>query len=180
MDEQPFQPEFAENRRRPLRADRLLESLVARGVEFVVIGGFSLAAHGIVRATNDLDIVPSPEDANLRKLAAALLDIDAQPMLADDFELPLRPDADGLAAGGNWVLTTQFGRLDVMQFVDGVAGYHQLRNRATAAVVPGVGTALMFASVDDLIAMKTAAGRPQDLLDIADLERARSVADAEH
>ena len=40
----------------PLRALELMETLLRHGVEFVVIGGFSLAAHGYVRGTKDLDI----------------------------------------------------------------------------------------------------------------------------
>lgn len=50
-------------RRRPprLQAEPLLSTLRRHGVEFVVIGGFSLAAHGVVRGTQDIDIVPAPE-----------------------------------------------------------------------------------------------------------------------
>jgi hypothetical protein len=158
-----------------LQPEPLLQALVTADVAFVIIGGFSLAAHGIVRATKDIDIVPDPDPANLSRLAAALRTLDAEPLLADDFdpgEIGIDLDAVGLGLGGNWVLRTRFGRLDVMQDVAGVRSYDDLRSRAVTVELPDVG-APAFAGIDDLVAMKTAADRPQDRLDIADLERAR-------
>lgn len=160
----------------PLRPLDLLAALRAYHVEFVVIGGFSLAAHGYVRGTKDVDIVPNPEPGNLRRLWEALQDLDATPMLGDlaAEELPLTFDADGLlAGGGNWVLQTRLGRLDVMQWVPGVRGYAQLVEGAIRPDLPGMADPPAFAGRDDLIAMKHAAGRPQDLQDIAALEGAR-------
>jgi hypothetical protein len=154
----------------------MLRLLLDHSVQFIVIGGFSLSVHGIVRATKDIDIVPEPRRANLRRLAGALADLEAEPLLADDFspgELGIRLGEEGLALGGNWVLRTRLGRLDVMQAVDGAPDYAGLRHRAVPAEVPNAGECL-FASLDDLIAMKLAAGRPQDRIDVASLERARS------
>jgi hypothetical protein len=160
----------------PLQIEPMLRLLLDHSVEFIVIGGFSLSVHGIVRATKDIDIVPNPWRENLRRLAKALTDLNAEPLLADDFdidELGIRLDEDGLAVGGNWVLRTRLGRLDVMQAVEGVSDYAELRRRAVTAEVPNAGDCL-FASLDDLIAMKLAAGRPQDKIDVASLERART------
>jgi hypothetical protein len=158
-----------------LQAERLLRNLREHGVELVIIGGFALSAHGVVRATKDIDVVPDPAPANLRRLASALRALDAQVMLADDFapsELGIEPDEEGLALGGNWVLRTSLGRLDVMQDVPGMRGYDALRTRAVEVEVAEAGR-LPFAGLDDLIAMKVAAGRPQDELDVASLLRAR-------
>jgi hypothetical protein len=158
-----------------LQIEPLLALLDRHGVDLVIIGGFSLSAHGVVRGTKDIDIVPAPDAGNLRRLAAALRDLDAEVMPADDFdprELGIEPDEEGLALGGNWVLRTRLGRLDVMQDVPGVAGYGQLRDHAVEIEVPDAGR-FRFAGYDDLIAMKRAAGRPQDELDIVALERAR-------
>jgi hypothetical protein len=160
----------------PLQAEALLAVLVEHAVDFVVIGGFSLAAHGVIRGTKDIDTLPDPEPANLGRLATALRDLAAEPLLADDFdpaELGIAPDERGLALGGNWVLRTRLGRLDVMQDVPGVRDYESLRSRSVAYEIPGAGL-VRFAGLDDLIAMKDAAGRPQDRLDIASLQRARS------
>lgn len=138
-------------------------------VEFVVIGGFSVAAHGYVRATNDLDIVPAPAPANLRRLAAALRELDAEVELGDMAadELGLEPDEHGLSVGGNWGLRTRYGRLDVMQDIPGVRSYAELR--AGALSIGGV----LYAGYEQVIAMKAASGREQDLTDIGALEAAR-------
>jgi hypothetical protein len=158
-----------------LQAEALLAALAAHGVEFVIIGGFALSAHGVVRGTKDVDVVPDPRVVNLRQLASALRDLGAEVMLADDFdpaELGITPDEAGLSLGGNWVLRTRLGRLDVMQDVAGVSGYDTLRAGAVQRDVVGAGS-FWFSGLDDLIAMKVAAGRPQDELDVTSLHRAR-------
>ncbi len=159
----------------PLQAEALLATLIEHRVEFVVIGGFALAAHGVVRGTKDVDIFPAPEPENRARLGIALQALRAEVLLADDFdpaELGIAPDADGLALGGNWVLRTRLGRLDVMQDVAGAADYNSLAAGAVEHEVAGAGP-VKFAGLDDLIAMKVAAGRPQDEIDVVSLERAR-------
>lgn len=155
----------------------LLRMLVEHDVEFVVIGGFALAAHGVVRGTKDVDIVPLPTRDNLERLVRALEELDAEQRELENFrpeEIPLQLDVDALGEGGNWFLTTRFGWLDVMQFVEGVSSYDDLRRRAVDRDLPGVPRAVWFAGRDDLIAMKRAAGRRRDLDDVAELEAARS------
>jgi len=159
----------SEPARGALNPQALLDCLAAHRVEFVVIGGFSVAAHGVVRATKDVDVVPEPSAANRRRLAAALVELDAQvdllEMEAD--ELGITPDEEGLAAGGNWVLQTIHGRLDVMQDVPGLRSWEQLR---AGAVERG---GVLYAGYEQLVSMKSAAGREQDLMDIAALRAAR-------
>ena len=156
-------------RRTPLNPRALLEALCAHGVAFVVIGGFAVVANGVVRATKDVDIVPEPTDANRARLAAALRALRAEVDLGDmpAHELGLEPDEEGLAAAGNWVLRTIHGRLDVMQDVPGVSSWEHLR--AGALESGGV----LYAGYDELISMKAAAGRDEDLTDIAKLRAAR-------
>lgn len=165
----------AHRREPPLRPLDLLAALRAHSVEFVVIGGFSLAAHGYVRGTKDVDIVPEPSRSNLRRLLRALKSLDAEPLAIGDFspnevlELSLK----NLELGGNWLLRTRFGRLDVMQYVTGMQSYEDLRQGAVEPELPELEAGVPFAGLDDLIALKRAAGRDEDLRDIAELERAR-------
>lgn len=158
----------------PLRALDLLAVLREHDVEFVVIGGFALAAHGYVRGTKDLDIVPDPSRGNLRRLLGALESLDAEPLAVGDFEPGeiIELNLENLALGGNWLLRTRFGRLDVMQYVEGMQSYQQLREEAITPDFEALPSHTLFAGRDDLIALKRAAGRDQDLIDIAQLEQA--------
>ena len=156
-------------RRRALDPRALLAALRAHHVEFVVIGGFCVVAHGVVRATKDVDIVPAPSAANRARLAGALSALLAEVDLGDmpPHEPGLQPDEEGLAAGGNWMLQTIHGRLDVMQDVPGLSSWAQLRARALES------GGVLYAGYEDLIGMKSAAGRDEDLIDIAKLRAAR-------
>lgn len=159
----------------PLDAEALLCVLRDHGVEFVVIGGLAVAAHGYVRATKELDIVPRPEPDNRRRLFAALLSVEAEPVEVGDLavdELPVAFAPEALDQGGNWALRTTRGRVDVMQWVAGVGSYDELSAGALVVELPGVGE-VRFAGYDDLVTMKRAAGRPEDRADLARLREAR-------
>lgn len=162
----------------PLRPEPLLAVLDSHRVDFIVVGGYAVAAHGFPRATKDIDICPDPSSENLARLADALSALDAKPLGLDDFlpgEFELRPDLEGLSAGGNWVLATRYGRLDLMQHLDGLGegggGWAELRPKATLRSF--LGHQCFFCSYEDLIAMKSAADRAQDRVDVATLRAAR-------
>ena len=161
-----------------LDAEALLRTLLDHQVDFLLIGGLAVAAHGYPRATKDVDVVPAPESENRRRLHAALVTLGAEPLEVGDFradELPVPFTPEGLDAGGNWALRTASGRIDVMQWVPGIdGGYDHLRAHAIEVAVPGLG-AILFAGYDDLVRMKRTAGRPQDLADLHALEQLREV-----
>jgi len=154
--------------------DELIAALADAGVEYVLIGGLAVAAHGFPRATKDVDIVPAPEPSNLERLAALLRALDARHHGLGGFdpsEFPFDPhDPTQLGEGGNFVLTTRLGRLDVMQWVPGIPGERAFQHLARGAVDVALnGRRVSLCSRDDLIAMKRAAGRPQDLVDLQEL-----------
>jgi hypothetical protein len=153
----------------------LLRALHERDIEYIVVGGFAVTAHGFTRVTKDLDIVPSPAPENLGRLAEMLRDIDATMLDTGDFgpqEMPADPTrADDLAMGGNFCLLTDLGRLDVMQWLGGIDFddlYAELDPGAIESEVDDI--PVRVCGLDHLLMMKRAAGRPQDLEDIRRLD----------
>lgn len=149
------------------------------GVEHVLIGGLAVNAHGVIRSTRDVDICPSPDPANLARLADLLrlwgvrqLGVGEDGFEAD--ELPFDPArAEDLAKGGNFRLETPLGVLDLMQWVPGIdpdGAYPTLAADARTAAAFGI--EIQVCSLAALRTMKRAAGRPQDLQDLADLDAA--------
>lgn len=154
----------------PLRLDAILRTLVEFGVEFVVVGGVAVQAHGYLRGTGDLDIVPKPTLLNLSRLAEALADLEAKPWRAT---LPVDvTDPQLLQSVPLAPLATRHGRLDVLNIAhtSGAPGsFDELMERALVVDLDGLSVAI--AGIDDLLRMKRAAGRPQDLTDIGALTR---------
>lgn len=143
----------------------LLKALVDGEVEFVVIGGIAVAAHSVVRATEDLDLVPSPEAANLDRLLGVLDRLDARLTLNLDRGIDDRA-RDAVRRGRNLTVTTSLGDLDVVQALPGVPSYEALAGDALAVELHG--TAFRVCSRAHLIAMKQ---ERASALDRADLER---------
>jgi hypothetical protein len=143
-------------------------TLARHRVDFVAIGGWAVIGHGSTRNTRDVDFVASTEPDNLTRLEAALAELDAQLWGVDAHLLGIDLDARTLAEGGNFTLVTRAGGLDFFNEVPGGAPYEQLRARSVVAEL-GDGLSIRIAGIDDLVAMKRAAGRPQDLRDIATL-----------
>jgi hypothetical protein len=153
----------------------LLRHLSDRGVRHIIIGGFAVVAHGHVRASKDLDIVPEPSRENLERLVSALTDANAADLAIGDFdplEIPLSATRiDDLEQGGNFRLTTDLGALDIMQWASGIetdALYHELAGEALEGDLEGL--KVRVCGLEHLRAMKRAAGRPQDLEDLNRLE----------
>jgi hypothetical protein len=158
----------------------LLRTLLQYDAEFVLIGGFALGFHGVPRGTKDVDIVPDPNTANMKRLWEALESLDAAPVEHSDpdfraEEMPVPFTLEGLLEGGNWALNTRLGRLDLMPEVAGVDSYEELRADAVKADLPELGRPIWIAGRDDLVTMKQEAGRPQDLIDVQALQMAEGL-----
>lgn len=149
---------------------RILSALAEHGVDFVVVGGVAVQAHGHGRSTRDLDVVPRPDLVNLSRLGETLASLEARllrggrPVDVTDPQLlkraPLMP------------LMTRYGRLDLLNLAlttGAPSSYDGLRERAYEAQIDG--RAVLVAGLDDLIRMKRAAGRDVDLQDIGALTR---------
>ena len=149
------------------RPSRILRALAKGGVEFVVIGGYAAIAHGSPRLTNDLDISYSPEPANLEALGGVLVGLEAQ-LRGVDEDVPFEPDARALRQVEMLTLDTKLGPLDLLAVPGGGPGWAALRRDAIEVDLDGI--TVPVASLDHLRAMKRAAGRPQDLLDIDELD----------
>ena len=147
---------------------RIFEVLARRDVDYVVIGGIAVIAHGHTRNTRDVDLMAAPERANLERLAAVFRDLGARLSGVDAHLLDVDVyDPGTLASGANFTLETDAGGLDYFNQVPGAAPYQELRERALVVDLEGLRIAV--AGLDDLIRMKQASGRPQDLSDIAAL-----------
>ena len=153
-----------------LDVEQMLRRLAEASVDFVVIGGIALVLSGSARLTRDLDIVFASDPENLEHLGRVLVDLGAQLRDVEE-DVPFVPDERALANVRLLTLATDAGWLDVHREVAGVRSYEALRDAAQQVELGGF--TVNVASLDDLIAMKRAAGRPQDLVDVAELETIR-------
>jgi hypothetical protein len=154
-------------RRAELDVERLLRALVDGSVDFVVIGGVAAVLHGSARLTFDLDICFAYDPANLDALGAVLLTLGAQRRGVPD-DVPFIADGATLKRIDVLTLTTVAGDLDVLRVPSGAPRYDVLRAHADRFDIGGF--EVRVASIEDLIAMKAAAGRDKDRADVAELE----------
>ena len=147
----------------PFDPIRLLEVLDAGGVRFVVIGAVAGRILGSPTVTRDLDVCYASDDENLRALATVLVRLHAR-LRGADTGVPFRLDARTLRAGDTFTFTTDAGDLDILRTPAGTLGFEELVRSAQRVDLGGL--TVRVASLDDLIRMKRAAGRPKDLVEV--------------
>lgn len=145
--------------------DRLLTAIA--DVEFIIIIGIAGGLHGAARATYDVDIVYRRDPANLGRLVAGLAPF-APYLRGAPPALPFRWDVDTLTRGLNFTLTTTVGDIDLLGEVIGGGGYDDLLSDSIEIALFGVKCRTV--TLEKLIALKRAAGRPRDFDAIAELE----------
>jgi hypothetical protein len=149
------------NELRRFLPERILEVLFRHQVRFILIGGVAAQAHGSPIITADLDICYARDKDDLERLAAALAELGAT-RRGLPHDAPRMPPLDTrtLRAGGLFTLTTVFGDFAVLATPDPGFDFERLLKHAVFTTVHG--NTIAVASLEDLIAMKRAAGRPKD------------------
>lgn len=146
-----------------LHADRLLRELLDAQVRFVLIGGLAAQVHGSPSLTGDVDICFALDRDNLRRLAGVLTSLTAiRRGMPTDVSAPL--DDRALRAGDVFTLSTRYGDLDLLAHPDPGLDFDTLLGRSILAEILGV--PVRVAGLDDLMAMKRAAGRPKDRIEL--------------
>jgi hypothetical protein len=137
----------------------MLFALSDEKADFLIVGAFSLAVHGIPRATGDIDIFVRPTPENAQKVWRSLVRFGA-PLSGwspDDFAQP------------KWIFAIgrEPNRIDLLTVIDGVdfetAWEHHITTLVDGRPMPVIGLAALLAN-------KRAAARPKDLLDAAWIE----------
>ena len=137
----------------------MLRALAAESVEFLVVGAYAVAGHGLPRATGDIDLWVRPSADNAARLWRALERFGAprSRLTPDSFTQPDVVYHIGLPPN----------RIDLLTTIDGV-GFDEAWAEKVPCVVSGI--AFDMLSLRHLVQNKRATGRPQDLADVARLQ----------
>lgn len=151
----------------PTDFEGLLRALLGGRVEFVLVGGLAATVHGSTRSTIDVDIVYRRSPDNLARLVAALAPLSPYPRGAPP-GLPFRFDVGTVERGLNFTLDTTLGALDLLGEIAGGGRYEDLLPKSE--VIRLFGFDCRCVTLEALVALKRAAGRPRDLEALAELE----------
>ena len=154
----------------PANLKQIIPLLHNGGIEFIVIGGGAALAHGLARATFDVDVVYSRDSANVRRLVELLKPYQPYPRDAPP-GLPFRFDEGTVRLGMNFTLSTTLGYLDLLGEVTGGGCYEDLLPQTE--ILDSYGLPIRYVTLECLIDLKRSAGRPKDFEVLAELETLR-------
>ena len=155
--------------------ESIVRALNGHQVKYLIAGGLAVVAHGYVRFTADIDLLLAMDTPNLTNAVAALTTLNylpRAPVLLEQFLDPVLRrqwiDQKGLIVFSLYSPNHPATEIDL--FVDPPLIIPDAYSRAVRLeVAPGI--AATFCSLDDLIDLKSKAGRPRDLDDIAQLQK---------
>jgi hypothetical protein len=149
-----------------------------RDVDYLVVGGFAAVLYGAPTVTGDLDIMPSPHEQNVARLATVLARLHAvvrEPRsssrrLAVTVDL-LRQTAQSAPLGGQLRTRTDAGPLDILWHLHDGRGYRDLVTQSCVLAEEELHVRVI--ALDDLIDIKVAINRPQDRAAVPYLRKIR-------
>jgi hypothetical protein len=151
-------------------SQKALEALTKAGVEFVVIGGAAMVAHGSAYVTRDLDICYGRSVENIRRLAQALQPFHPQ-LRGAPAGPPFHFDEGTIKRGLNFTLTTDLGDIDILGEVAGLGSFAMVR--AASETMAIYERDCLVLTLEGLTKAKRAAGRPRDLEALKEIEALR-------
>ncbi len=155
---------------------KLLQLLTRAGAEFVIVGGVAAFLHGGKRVTYDVDVVPKLDAETWPSLIDTIWSAGGRPRIPESREAikDLRNIEKWMVEKGMLALTfrSDGGAIEIDLLVQQSHRFQELRARAKK--IDFGGAEFWVVSLDDLIEMKRTAGRPQDLLDVAELTAIKS------
>jgi hypothetical protein len=145
----------------PLDPEMLFNVLARHKVEYVLIGGLAANLHGSPLVTNDADVTPRRTEQNLRRLAAALVELDARIRTAKEPEgFEFARDREFLERVNMVNMQTRAGDFDISFEPGGFTGYDELAVHAVPFDLFGV--RVQVAALRDIIKSKETANRAKD------------------
>lgn len=144
-----------------------LTTLAEHRVEYVLVGGAAVVAHGSTLMTQDLDVLYRVTTDNVHRLLVVFDQLDA---VAYGDSRRLRFSFDHLNNHGHHLAETRAGRIDAL---GSIGLYGELRYEEVivdAIELEAFGVSLRCISLDRLIAVKKQLARPRDLAAVAELE----------
>jgi predicted nucleotidyltransferase len=152
----------------------LVKALNDAGAQVVLIGGQAMIAHGSDYQTRDIDFAFSRQKENLRAIVKALEGFNPRPR---DFpsDLPFVWDEVSLGNSTSITLATTEGMVDFLAEPSGAPPFKELLAGGLHTSYNGL--PVVAASIEHLISMKTAAGRPKDLAHIEELKSLQKLID---
>ena len=153
-----------------------IERLYKANVRFVVVGGVAMNLHGGAHLTTDIDFGFAPDEENRERLAITMNEIHSKP-LGWPSHNPFQVTASQLGRVRFLNLKTDLGAIDLLPLPSGIDSFEGLWERAVEMSLGEF--SIRVASLDDLITMKKAAGRPKDERHLLELYALKKIIEEE-